>query len=198
MSPPLRLQQKSFASRRTGYAHWHIDSLRGFALPGRTSVRESPEVRLLLSVLDQAYDHRSWHGTNLRGSIRGMPLACAAWRPRPDRHNIWEIVVHAAYWKYAVWRRLTGRPRGSFPLDGSNWFRRPQSGGEGEWRKDLALLHDTHRSLRESITRLSAAELSRTLKGSAVNRSFLISGAAAHDLYHAGQIQLLKKLWPRK
>ena len=63
-------------------------------------------VRQLLMIIDQAYDRVSWHGTNLRGSIRGLSAKDAAWRPRPGRHNIWEVVVHAAYWKYAVRRRL--------------------------------------------------------------------------------------------
>jgi len=58
---------------------------------------ESREIQLLLKSIDQAYDHRSWHGTNLRGSIRGLSLKQAAWRPAQGRHNIWELVVHAAY-----------------------------------------------------------------------------------------------------
>ncbi len=66
------------------------------------------EIRQLLSILDQAYDHRSWHGTNLRGSLRGVSLRKAAWRPGRGRHNIWELVVHAAYWKYAAGRRIAG------------------------------------------------------------------------------------------
>jgi hypothetical protein len=152
----------------------------------------------LLSILDQAYDHRSWHGTNLRGSIRRVSLQQAAWRPAPGRHNIWEIVVHAAYWKYVVWRRLARRPRGTFPLDGSNWFRRPQEAGEAAseaaWRADVALLEDMHRSLREAASRLPAGVLTRKFKGSRESRFSLLSGVAAHDLYHAGQIQLLKKL----
>ena len=155
---------------------------------------ESSEVQLMLSLLDQAFDRPSWHGTNLRGSIRGVSSKQAAWRPGPKRHNIWEIVVHAAYWKYAVWRRLTNRRRGSFPLKGSNWFRRPQRGTEQEWRSDRALLDDMHRSLRESVANLTTKELSGRLKRSRITRGFIISGAAAHDLYHAGQIQLLKKL----
>jgi len=159
-------------------------------------------VQQLLSILDQAYDHRSWHGTNLRGSIRRVSLRQAAWRPAPGRHNIWEIVVHAAYWKYAVWRRLARRPRGAFPLKGSNWFRRPpemsdapsKAASEAAWRADLALLEDMHRSLREAASRLPVGALTRKFKGSRESRFSLLSGAAAHDLYHAGQIQLLKKL----
>jgi hypothetical protein len=155
---------------------------------------ESRELQQLLSIIDQAYDHRSWHGTNLRGSIRGLSAKRAARRPRPERHNIWELVVHAAYWKYAVTRRLTGQRRGSFPLKGSNWFPRRQSANEAEWREDVALLESTHRALRESVANLSASDLSRTPKGSKISNIFLITGIAAHDLYHAGQIQLLKKL----
>jgi uncharacterized damage-inducible protein DinB len=154
-------------------------------------------MKQLLSLLDQAYDRRSWHGTNLRGSIRRVSAEQAAWRPRADRHNIWEIVVHAAYWKYAVWRRLAGGRRGSFPLKGSNWFRRPEDVSERAWRADVALLDQMHRSLREAAADLSARELSRTPNGSTSNNSSILLGVAAHDLYHAGQIQLLKKLGAR-
>ena len=80
------------------------------------------EVTQLLAILDQAYNKPSWHGTNLRGSIRGLSPKQAAWRPAPKRHNIWENVVHAAYWKYAVSRRFVDQPRGSFRYKGSNWF----------------------------------------------------------------------------
>src|SRR5512139_2602653 len=83
---------------------------------------------MLLDGLDEAFDRRSWHGTNLRGSLRGLPASAAAWRPGPRRHNIWEIAVHAAYWKYTIWRKLEGAARGSFPFAGSNWFARPASG----------------------------------------------------------------------
>jgi hypothetical protein len=155
---------------------------------------ESREVQLLLSIIDQAYDHRSWHGTNLRGSIRGLSATRAARRPRRERHNIWELVVHAAYWKYAVTRRLTGQKRGSFPLKGSNWFARGQSANNEQWREDVVLLEKMHRALREAVANLSSGDLSRTPKGSTISNAFLITGIAAHDLYHAGQIQLLKKL----
>lgn len=155
---------------------------------------ESREIAQLLSIIDQAYDRRSWHGTNLRGSIRGLTAERASRRPRPDRHNIWELVVHAAYWKYAVTRRLTGQKRGSFPLKGSNWFARGHSVNESRWREDVLLLETMHRALREAVANLSVADLSRTPKGRTTSNAFLITGIAAHDLYHAGQIQLLKKL----
>jgi len=145
----------------------------------------TPKQQLLRSY-EQAYNRRSWHGTNLRGSIRGVSAARAAKRPGRGRHNIWEIVVHSAYWKYVVWRRITGEPRGSFPLTGSNWFRRPEELSEKAWRADIALLERMHRQLRDAIARLGAREFAKHYD--------LLTGIVAHDVYHAGQIQLLKRI----
>ena len=155
------------------------------------------EIRQLLSILDQAYDHHSWHGTNLRGSLRGVSLRKAAWRPGRGRHNIWELVVHAAYWKYAAGRRLTGAQRGSFILEGSNWFERTGEPTPTQWREDLALLEQSHRAFREVVASLTPRELTRTPPGAEFDTFGLVSGVAAHDLYHAGQIQLLKRLMRR-
>jgi uncharacterized damage-inducible protein DinB len=158
------------------------------------------DVAQLLAILDQAYNRPSWHGTNLRGSIRRVSAAQAAWRPGPKRHNIWETVVHAAYWKYAVARRFTGAGRGSFPLKGSNWFRRPIDrlhATEQAWREDTGLLDQMHDTLRTAVTSISSRDLMRTPPGTKVSNFALLAGIAAHDLYHAGQIQLLKRLSSR-
>ncbi|MGH7492258.1 MAG: DinB family protein [bacterium] len=156
----------------------------------------NPEIAVLLALLDQAFDHKAWHGTNLKGSIKGIDANAAAWRPAPDRHNVWEIVVHAAYWKYAVWRRLRGEKRGSFPLQGSNWFPRPADPAavESAWKTDTKLLNEMHNVLRESLVGLSSRDLHHTPKGSKFSNLAMIAGIASHDLYHAGQIQLLKRL----
>ena len=78
----------------------------------------SSPVSELITLLEEAFHRRAWHGTNLLGSVRGVTPDEAAARPAPGRHNIWELIVHTAYWKYAVTRRLTGLPRGSFPYSG--------------------------------------------------------------------------------
>ena len=155
----------------------------------------APEISLLLRIMDEAYEKKAWHGPNLRGSIRGLDVREVSWRPAPGRHNIWEIVVHCAYWKYAVRRRLVGEKRGSFPLKGSNWFVRPATITQEVWRADIALLEDMHRKMREAIAGLAPKDLNKTPRGSQVRNAAIISGIAAHDVYHAGQIQLLKRLY---
>ena len=151
-------------------------------------------VSSLLEQLDEAYDRQSWHGTNLRGSLRGLSSDQALWRPAPDRHNVWEFVIHAAYWKYAARRRLTGEKRGAFPRKGSNWFSSPSSPTEDQWREDVGLLGESHRRLRDAVARLTDADLRRRAPGGKETIGRLVRGVAAHDLYHAGQIQLLKRL----
>ena len=150
------------------------------------------EIELLLVQIDQAYNRRSWHGTNLRGSLRGLTPGQAAWRPRAGRHSVQEIAVHAAYWKYVVRRRLTGEKRGSFPLEGSNWFARVRADA-GTWKADLRLLDDCHRRLRETVASLDPKRLRRSVGGSTTALD-LVTGIIAHDVYHAGQIQLLKRM----
>ena len=155
----------------------------------------NPAIASLLAQLDEAYDRRSWHGPNLKGSLRGMSAAKASWRPGRGRHNAWEIAVHAAYWKYAAWRRLTGEKRGSFALPGSDWFERPSGDpSEAAWRRDVALLVAEHRKLREVVAALAPRRLRERSAGSRQSNLVLVRGVAAHDLYHAGQIQLLKRL----
>ena len=144
----------------------------------------------LLDLLDEAFDKKSWHGPNLRSAIRGVASAEAAWRPAGDRHNIWELTLHAAYWKYVVRRRLLREKRGSFVLPGSNFFERPVGRvalSESVWKQDIAILEDEHRKLRTAVAEFAAKQFTAAA-------CHLIRGAAAHDLYHAGQIRLLRRL----
>lgn len=154
-----------------------------------------PLVHQLLDIVDRAYDRHSWHGTNLRGSLRRVTAAQAIQRPSPRRHNIAELVVHCAYWKYTVVRRLTGEPRGSFALAGSNFFARKPPYADADWKDDVRLLDETHRTLRQVIAGLPDRQLRQVLRDSDQTTVFdTVAGIAAHDLYHAGQIQLLKQL----
>ncbi len=158
-----------------------------------------PRIALLLQITDQAYDKKSWHGTTLRGSLRGLTTEAALWRPDPERHNIWELVLHTAYWKYIVRRRLTGDKSLSFPRTPSNWPDPAASGGAtpAALRRDVALLKDQHDLLRDAIRTFPPKKLGGRAPESKWAYVEHVHGIAAHDLYHAGQIQLLKRLMKR-
>jgi len=145
--------------------------------------------KLLLQILDEGYTKTAWHGPNLRQSLRGVNAKQAAWRPRRAQHNIWEETLHAAYWKYALRRRIEGAKRGSFALAGSNFFARPEKGQltQAAWRADQALLEKEHRALRAAVAKAIT-------EGRAERFARQIFGIAFHDVYHAGQVRLLRRL----
>ena len=94
-------------------------------------------------------------------------------------------------------RKISGEKRGSFVLAGSNFFERPEGGSaateaaptEAAWKSDIAILETEHRKLRDTVAQLPARALTPAM-------CHLIRGAAAHDLYHAGQIRLLRRMCP--
>lgn len=149
---------------------------------------------VLIQIYDQAYDKTAWHGTNLRGSLRGLKPKELLWRPKTKRHNIWEIALHCAYWKYATWRRITSGEKGAFPRKPSDWPKIPQKPDIKLWKEDLELLEEWHRKLREEILRFPPSKLNKKPSGSRVSFIRTFYGISSHDLYHAGQIQLLKRL----
>jgi uncharacterized damage-inducible protein DinB len=148
------------------------------------------EIAIVLRLIDEGYNRKSWHGTNLRGSIRGLSATQAAWRT--GRHSIADLVVHCAYWKYTVRRRLTGEKRGSFPLKGSNWFKLADPLMAAAWREYVALLEEQHAQLRAAVAELSPGQLDHVEPGRSVSIGMLVRGVAMHDVYHAGQIQMIK------
>jgi hypothetical protein len=144
-----------------------------------------PRITLLVEILDHGFDKASWHGPNLASSFRGLDARIASKR-LPGRKSVWEQVLHAAYWKRIVLNKLTLTER--FPRRGSNWPRVPEELSERAWKADVALVHEIHAQLRAAV----AAMEPKRLDDPKLRR--MIHGAAFHDIYHAGQIRLLRKM----
>ncbi len=150
----------------------------------------NPEIALLLTLLEQAYNKRTWHGANLKQSLRGLSLEQALWRPHQGRHNIWEYMLHCAYWKFVAASRVSGIKR-EFPRDFSD-FPQIEVGTAGEWKAELAFLNRCHQELLQVVGALKPSQLVQTSGRWQAREE--IFGAANHDIYHAGQIQLLRRL----
>ena len=153
----------------------------------------------VLPLLADALEPRrgqAWHGgpTPLR-ALRGVDAALARWRPTRGRHSIWELALHVAYWDYAVRRRLLGRAMARFPRSPANWPAMPRPASEAAWDADRALLAREHRLLVEAVEGFPAGRLGRRVSsGRRWTYGDTILGITLHDAYHAGQIQLLKRL----
>ncbi len=124
-----------------------------------------------------------------------MSAEQAAWKPYPDRHSIWELTLHLAYWKYAVRRYFDGSPRGSFPRKPANWPI-PVVADERNWKADRSLLRSEHEKLLAAIRAFDPARFDEPEPGKG-SWTFgeLLFGIVTHDVYHVGQIQLMKRLY---
>jgi uncharacterized damage-inducible protein DinB len=147
----------------------------------------------ILNLFEEAFERKAWHGPNLWQSLKGVTAEQAAWRPAEGRHNIWEETLHAAYWKYVVRQKLQGGKRGGFVLAGSNFFPRPEAGKltEAAWKADKEILRREHSVLREAITNAIRQPVTPKL-------GKVLWGVAFHDIYHAGQIRLLRRLMEKR
>lgn len=155
------------------------------------TIAKTDQRGMFLRLLDEAYDHTAWHGPNLKSSVRGVASVEADWRPGSGRRNIAEIVLHCAYYKYVVRRRLTGSKRAGFPLRGSDWFDVPNSLAQSLWREYRSILQHEHVELRAALQAVPSSLLATSrVKDNIVGISF-------HDIYHAGQIRTIRALRKR-
>jgi uncharacterized damage-inducible protein DinB len=157
--------------------------------------RGDPRIRLLLQVLEQAFTAKGWQGATLSQAVRGLSPRQALWRPGPGRHNIWELVLHTAYWKHVVRQRVSGSDgEARFPRSPRNYPDLPARRDGAAWQADVALMKREHALMLSDVRRLSSARLAARIGKSRWAVAEQIHGIAAHDLYHTGQIQLLRAL----
>lgn len=142
-------------------------------------------------VLDEGYGPGAWYGSDLRAAIADVGPATAFRRPGEGRRSIAEIALHHAYWAGEIERKLTGSPARPFPLEGEDWF--DLTGGAAlSWAAVQATLEAAHDRLSKSVAEIGAGRSTSPLNED--ERFGLVLGITGHAAYHAGQIQLIKKL----
>ena len=148
------------------------------------------EVARIKGQLKRAFEGTAWHGPSLMELLDGVTAATASAKPLPTAHSIWEIVLHIATWEDVVRRRCEGEI--VEPSTEEDW---PLVDGTSEeaWAAALELLTSGHQRLRSAVTGLTDSRLNDTAPGCEYNVYFMLHGVIQHDLYHAGQIALLKK-----
>jgi len=145
--------------------------------------------------LRRAFEGGAWHGPALLELLSDVDAATAEARPLPEVHSIWELVLHIAVWDDAGLRRLSGKkwqPKGlaNFPRVGTPT--------EGSWRKAVAATKRTHDTLVKTVAALPDSRLGERCPGKRYDFYHLLHGIAQHELYHAGQIAILKKAGSRR
>lgn len=152
------------------------------------------EVERILDQFRRAFDGDAWHGPSVLSLLSGVSAAQAAARPVPSAHSIWELVLHITAWERACRRRLGGDP--AQLTDQEDWPA-VSDASEKAWEDARRELISVHGELLEAIAALDESRLDQpiTLDPATASSSVYLTlhGVVQHDLYHAGQIAILKK-----
>ncbi len=148
------------------------------------------EIERISEQLKRAFEGGAWHGPSVKEVLEGITAEKAAARPIPDAHSIWELVLHIAVWEDAVKKWARGEKHNvTNELD----WQKVKDPSETAWKKALADLEKGHMELRQTVSGLSDGDLDKALKHPKPTVYDLLHGVIQHDLYHAGQIAVLKK-----
>ena len=143
-------------------------------------------------LMERAFHGPAWHGPAVGELIKDLSAHAAAAKPLANVHSIWELVLHMAVWKDVARWRLEGNEK--VPSDEEN-FPTVTDTGEALWHKALARLKTAHEELRQAVSTCRDEKLEEEIPaGGGLTHFVRLHGVIHHDLYHAGQIALLKKL----
>ena len=148
------------------------------------------EIETIIEQLKRTFDGRSWHGPSFMYALEGVDKVQARFRTIEGRHTIWDIVEHMRFWVDLVLDSIRGVEMPDFSgLD--DW---PSSGeGEEAWSESLARLKDSIDNLVEAIHSFGEADLDGLVPGREYTYRFMLFGLVHHNIYHVGQIAILKK-----
>jgi uncharacterized damage-inducible protein DinB len=141
--------------------------------------------------LRRAFDGSAWHGPSVLELLEGIDAATAAGKPIPDVHSIWELLLHIAVWDDVGMVRLSGKKHQ--PTGTANFPLVPTKPTEAAWRKAIADVKRTHEKLVKTVAVLPESRLRDRVPGKRYDFYHMLHGIAQHELYHAGQIAILKK-----
>jgi uncharacterized damage-inducible protein DinB len=149
------------------------------------------EAARIAQQLENAFSGGAWHGPALLELLADVDATTAAAHPVPGAHSIWELVLHIAAWDDAVTRRIVFRK--ALQLNMRQNFPPLTDKSSAAWKRAVARAKKTHAELLKTVRGLSNDRLRERVPGKRYDVAFMLHGVAQHELYHAGQVALLKK-----
>jgi uncharacterized damage-inducible protein DinB len=149
------------------------------------------EISRITDQLQRTVEGNAWHGPAVLEVLQEVTTEQALKKPIAAAHNIWEIVLHITAWHLAVTQRLEG-----YQVELSkeeDWPPINNNGVKNSWNSAVNLLTESYKNLLNKVSSLSDSDLNRTVPGRDHSVYFLLHGIIQHDLYHAGQIAILRK-----
>jgi uncharacterized damage-inducible protein DinB len=153
--------------------------------------KANTEAPRLADQLRRAFDGDAWHGPALLELLEDIDADTAAAHSLPDVHSIWELVLHIAAWDDAVTRRIVLNK--ALQLNDAENFPRVEDKSPAAWKSAVAHVRKAHANLLKTVNALPDERLRERVPGKKYDIGFMLEGVAQHELYHAGQIAILKK-----
>lgn len=150
------------------------------------------EIDRILDQLKRAYEGPGWHGPSVKELLNGVTAAQAHARPLANGHTIYELVRHIAVWEDVGRRRLEGDPANVEISSPEDWPP-PEDTSEAAWEQAKVALDRSHQALVDAIKSVPESRLDEPILPGKSNVYVTLHGVIQHDLYHAGQIAMLKK-----
>jgi uncharacterized damage-inducible protein DinB len=150
------------------------------------------EIDRILDQLKRAFEGQAWHGPSIKESLNGVTASQAHARPLANAHSIWQLVHHIAVWEDVGRRRLEGDPA-EVPISSAEDWPTAEDVSEAAWEESKAALERGHQALVEAISRVPESRLDEPIIEGKSTVYVTLHGVIQHDLYHAGQIAILKK-----
>jgi uncharacterized damage-inducible protein DinB len=160
-------------------------------MSSKTSRVTVSEAENIVDQLERAFEGDAWHGSSMSEILGDIPCEVAAARPASGAHSIWEIVIHTTVWQRTVRERLQGKPIAELP-DHEDWPPVTDTSCDA-WEEALRDLRTEYELLRDEALRWSGRDLGETCEGQRYTVYEMLHGVIQHNLYHAGQIAVLKK-----
>ena len=157
----------------------------------KTAIPNGLDARVLARIVEEGYGPGAWHGSDLKAALADVPAALAFWRPADGRHNIAEVALHHAYCVRSVRGQLSGKTPEPFVLEGEDWFPLDAK-SRLAWPKVREVLEGEQRALAALLADIQSGRVKSPLADG--ERFDLVLGVTCHAVYHAGQVQLIKRL----
>jgi len=148
------------------------------------------ECERIADQLTRSINGDAWHGLSVSELLAGVPIEKLTAKPIPGAHSIWEIVLHITVWLDVIRHRLLGEA--VQPTDQQDW-QPVEDATEKGWRTTIDRLDSVHRELLKTIGGMTDEQLQSATPGKDDTLYIQLHGVVQHNLYHAGQIALLKK-----
>jgi uncharacterized damage-inducible protein DinB len=150
------------------------------------------ETHRIIDLLQRTYAGNAWHGSNIQTILADVSAKQASLKPITTAHSIWELVLHLTQWRTFAWQKIAGDPQFDITTPETDWPPVADSSQEA-WQTALQQLDKSQEKLVEALYKFSDANLSQIVPGRDYTYYVLLHGIIQHDLYHTGQIALLKK-----